>query len=120
MRTPTTDADLYAFHAACLRGEHPPVFEDEPQCGFYRMRMIKGGPWVPVKIWCLANVEDGELTEDEIMLAVVGRDQDTLHWRRAWPRCANKPITEDAYLLLGFDRPHKALCCLQDAGHGLR
>jgi len=104
MRTPTTQEQLRAHHAASLAGERPGVDEDTPECGWYRMRMIKGGPWVPVEVRCLQDIEDGELTEPEVMVAIVGSERETKHWRAAWPRCSNKPITEDAYHELVYSK----------------
>lgn len=34
----------------------------QPEPGFYRMRLVKGGPWVPVRIW----LEDGERERCEV------------------------------------------------------
>jgi hypothetical protein len=34
-----------------LAGKKPPIHDGEPQCGFYKRRLIKDGPWVPVAIW---------------------------------------------------------------------
>jgi hypothetical protein len=102
MRTASTRAELYAFHDACLRGERPPVFEDEPQCGWYRMQMVRGGPWLAVRIWCEADIdpETGELADDERLLCEINGIAER---RLPWPRCANKPITQDAYRALLHD-----------------
>lgn len=34
-----------------LAGERAPVHEDEPICGFFRVRDGQGGPFVPAAIW---------------------------------------------------------------------
>ena len=103
MRTPTPHAELYAHHAASLRGERPPMFEDEPQCGWFKMRMIKGGPWVPVEIWIDQHIDPvtEELSAPEQMLCEVGGEASPLS--RAWPRCSNKPISCEAYYALVHD-----------------
>ncbi len=102
MRTPSTHAELYAHHAASLRGERPPVFVEDPQCGWWQMRMVRGGPWVPVMIYCIQYLDKhGALTAPEEMRAHRGADDVPAAW--VWPRAANKPITEDAYLALLTD-----------------
>lgn len=50
-------SDAFDWYRAALRGETPPVHENEPQCGYFRVRRGKGGPWVPVAMWA----EDGKL-----------------------------------------------------------
>ena len=105
MRTPSSHADLYSDHARHLTGGHPApggsgvaVFEDEPNCGWYQMRKVKGGPWVPVHIWCDQDIdpETGDLRAPEKIFATIGGEV-ARTWRHAWPRCAGRPITEDAY-----------------------
>lgn len=67
MRTPTPTARLYAWHRAAL-GPHPmPMHEGLPECGWYKTRLVKGGPWVPVEICIEREIdpETGELTGPE-------------------------------------------------------
>ena len=99
MRTPSTRADLYAHHTASLRGESPPVFADEPQCGWFKMRMVRGGPWLAVRIWCESDIdhETGELADDEVLRCDINGIAES---RIPWPRCANKPITKEAHAAL--------------------
>jgi hypothetical protein len=70
-----------------------------PEPGFYRMRLVKAGPWVPVKIW----LEDGdrdpetnELMSDQVLRAKVGdKERDPLKiWTSLWD------ITEEEYYFL--------------------
>lgn len=74
MRMPTPVSRLYAWHIAALRGDAPATHEGEPQCGWFKTRMVKGGPWVPVRIWCDRDVdfETGELTGPEVLRCEVG------------------------------------------------
>lgn len=60
-------ASLYAWHRAAIAGDNPPRHEGLPECGWYRTRLVKGGPWVPVRIWCQQKVDQmtGELTAPE-------------------------------------------------------
>jgi hypothetical protein len=74
MRKPSRIADLYAWHRAALGGPTPPTWHDgEPQCGWYRTRIVKGGPWVAARIWCEREIchETGELLSDERLLCEV-------------------------------------------------
>lgn len=84
--------DDRAWWRAALAGERPAI-TGEPQCGFFKRRLVKGGPWVPVHIWIERELDDaGELLSDEqIMCSVDGRIADVeAHWSYA---CA-KPISE--------------------------
>lgn len=81
------DRDPYAFWRAGLAGITAAVQDGHPQAGFYRLRSVKGGPWLPVAIW------QGE--EDGTMSCIVGDDD-----RRAsdvWLSCARFPVTEADY-----------------------
>lgn len=70
MRQPTPMLQLLKWHRAALRGGNPPRHEDDPQCGWYRMRKVKNGPWVAVEIFCISEKdENGELIDDEYFMA---------------------------------------------------
>lgn len=81
--------------SAALAGDAPAITGD-PQAGFYKRRLVKGGPWVPVHIWIERELDDaGDMLSDErIMCSVDGRivpvDD---HWTYA---CA-KPIPETEF-----------------------
>jgi len=84
IRQPSTKARLYAWHRAAVAGENPPRHEGLPECGWYRTRLVKGGPWVPVRIWCEQEVDPqtGELTAPEVLRCEVdGMRRDPA---RAW------------------------------------
>lgn len=69
MRQPTPVSRLYAWHSAALRGAAPATHEGEPQCGWFKTRLVRGGPWVAVRIWCDREVDpdSGELTAPEVL-----------------------------------------------------
>lgn len=71
MRQPSTMMALTRWHRAYMRGEAPPMHDGWPEAGWYKMRRVKGGPWVPVEIWCEQHTdpETGELTEPEQLRA---------------------------------------------------
>ena len=62
---------LLAWWRASLSGESPDCQEDDPQCGWYRYQAAKGGPWVPVRIYVVRDIDPdtGELTGPEVIAA---------------------------------------------------
>lgn len=73
IRQPSTISQLYDWHRRAIAGENPPRYMNEPQCGFYKMRKVKNGPWVPVRLYIEREVDlqTGELASDEIVRAEV-------------------------------------------------
>lgn len=97
MRRPTDPRDAYRTWYELLRGRKPPLHDGVPQCGFYKMRLAKGGPMVPVAIFLrqVIDKETGELIEpEEIVCLVNGRPDDA---QRTWNWCCKNPITEAEY-----------------------
>lgn len=72
IRRPTSRADQYSWWERTVAGERAPRIEDEPQPGFYKRRMVRGGPFVPVEIWLEQEIdpETGELVADERLRAI--------------------------------------------------
>ena len=104
MRTPTPLAELYAWHTAALAGKKP-VITDEPQAGWYKRVLVKGGVMVPARIWVYQNVdrETGELVEDELLQCEVnGQYADA---QDQWSWLASNPISraEFNYLMASID-----------------
>lgn len=70
---------------------------ETPQCGFYQRRLVKGGVFVPCRIWREPELDanTGQLTGMELILCTVG------DWRRdplaEWPRLAMAPIPDIEY-----------------------
>src|SRR5690606_8591129 len=62
-----------------------PVSDGHPECGFYRRRLFKDGPFVPVAIW----KQDGEF-----VALVDGKSADASD---IWTWVCDKPITEAEY-----------------------
>ena len=98
MRRPT---DLYAafqWWRDALAGKRP-VITTEPEPGFYRRRLVKGGPWVGVAIWIEQEIGDeGDLLTDETLACA--RDGLTADPDEEWSYCAGNPITEEEYRYL--------------------
>ncbi|MFE3839199.1 hypothetical protein [Pseudogemmobacter sonorensis] len=66
-----------------------------PQCGYYKRRLVRGGPWVAARIWCEREVcpETGELAAPERMRCEVdGQISDAVdNWTHL------TPISRDEY-----------------------
>lgn len=122
MRKPTPLSEAFAWHARAMKAlsdaskryapEGPEgqkfwielrddgllLFPDGPQCGWYRRRLIRGGPWVPARIWLVQSIEDGMLVSDEFQRCQVNaaeRDPE-----EEWLWLARQPITHDEFVYL--------------------
>lgn len=99
MRRPTPIAVLHAWHAAALRGLRP-VNDGTPQCGWYKRRLVRGGVFVPARIWMVQDIcpETGELLSDEVLRCEVnglsGDPED------AWTWISGHPVTEQEFRYL--------------------
>jgi hypothetical protein len=71
----------------------------EPQCGYYKRRLVRGGPWIPCRIWLFQDIDEvGELLDDERLQAECNgawADPDDL-----WSFVAANPITEAEFKFL--------------------
>lgn len=97
MRKPSTEAELLAWHTAFLAGECPAYHETIVQCGWYKTKETKGGPWVPAKIYISRQTckETGELLCDErYRLDINGIEFDPLE-RWTWLRPISKKEYDD-------------------------
>lgn len=83
IRRPTPEVVLMAYHTAKTGGvvmdraalAHLARRHDEDvEPGFYRMRMVRGGPFVPVRVWMRQEIDPdtGDLTADETLEAEIG------------------------------------------------
>lgn len=79
---------------------------DQPVAGFYRMRLVKRGPWVPVLIWYGQPIVDGETLDRSWRWCVclndeTCRDDDgtrvPIEVDRVWPECSGQPIAQAEY-----------------------
>lgn len=95
IRKPTSRDQQYDFWRRSVAGERVPLFENEPQPGFYKRRMVRGGPFIPVEIWLDQDVDPGtgELVADERLRALVnGQYSDPMS---VWAYC--RPISVEEY-----------------------
>lgn len=69
IRQPSPYSQLYAWHSAAVAGQNPPMHDGLPEPGWYKRRLVKKGPWVPVRIFVEREIdhETGELTCPEIL-----------------------------------------------------
>lgn len=98
MRKPTPLTDQFAWWNEALHGAGKIVASAlEPQCGFYKRKMVSGGIHVPARIW-LEQVIDpltGELTADEVLRCQIdGAERNPVE---AWPWLFANPIAESEY-----------------------
>src|SRR3990167_7097434 len=79
------EADHYSWWREAIKGNVGPISADHPQCGRFKMRRAKDGPYLPVAIF-----QDG----GALKAAVVKDMVDPL---TIWTYCAKHPIDEDTY-----------------------
>ncbi|MGE0231739.1 MAG: hypothetical protein AB7O39_03390 [Flavobacteriaceae bacterium] len=79
--------DPYDYWKRTLAGETLPIHDGDVQCGFYKRRKFKNGPFVGVAIWL--NDDGKPICTDGGALVE--------HPDRIWTYCAARPITEEAY-----------------------
>jgi len=122
MRQPSTDGRALAWHTRIMAaiGEHAcgralkdidlravtrKLFLEQPslapsmevpEAGFYRTRLVRGGPYVPARIWVEGTVDHtGHLTGDEVFRCQIdGRDADPFE---KWPWLLSEPITQQEF-----------------------
>ncbi|KEP68834.1 hypothetical protein DL1_08680 [Thioclava dalianensis] len=93
MREPTPIMELYAWHRAALAGEDPPLHDGQPECGWFKTKLVKGGPWVAARIWVEREIdpETGELAQPETYRCEI--DGERRNAENAWSRVCKNPIT---------------------------
>lgn len=102
IRTPTPLADLYAWHRAALAGEKPQITH-EPQCGWFKRRLVQGGALVAARIWLHQEIdpETGDLTApEELRCEVGGKPRDPVD---EWTWIADAPISESEFNFMVAD-----------------
>jgi hypothetical protein len=109
MRRPSdtnpSTSPLFEHWRLALEGKAPPAESLAPECGFYRAKLARGGPWVPARIYVrqTIDIETGELEAPEILMCEINHvivDMD-----RHWPWLVQEPITKAEYdYLCGLQR----------------
>lgn len=85
----------FAWWSAALAGTRGPIYDGEPQHGFYRQRQQgkdkrTAGPYEPVAYW-------KDETTGELRCHVNGRAPDQQRALEIWPYVSANPITAEAY-----------------------
>lgn len=104
IRQPTSAEMSLGWWRRSVSGERVPRVEDEPQCGFFKRRMVRGGPFVPVAIYLDQEIDPdtGELVAPEELRAIVnGQPTDPA---RVWAYA--RPISREEYDALTGIRDH--------------
>jgi len=112
MRTPSDRVALYQFwidslkillehHCESLkeakrRGLEVPHIPETPQCGFFRTRLVRNGPWVVARVYLSQPVDRrGNLVGDEVLRCeIAGVDYDP---EAKWLWLADRPISSAEY-----------------------
>jgi hypothetical protein len=79
----------YQFWLDSLAGKRPPIINEFPEAGFYRMK--RDGLWVPIAVW--PDIQQFGGLGFKFGKEIVGQDIGT----ERWPSYAANPITEDEY-----------------------
>lgn len=106
MRQPSTPAQRWAWWEAAISGDPPPIYDGEPQAGFFAIRKFSYGKWakgpfVPARVWWEPgeiDPETGELLSDEKCRAEV--DGKPVNPWSSWPWLARRPIPLDEWEFL--------------------
>lgn len=104
--TPVKDAFAWWREELQCPGQAVP---EEPQCGFYMRRLVRGGPWVPAKIWREKEFdpETGSATGREWLRCQVGeRHRDPY---AEWNALCQRPIERSAFNWENADFAHARL-----------
>lgn len=82
---------------------------DTPHPGFYKMRLVKGGPFVPCRVWFNEPERDeaGDLMDDEcLMMSINGEFINGQLMGERWIWLMGNPISEAEYRFMLDDAEH--------------
>jgi hypothetical protein len=73
IRQPSSFSQLYAWHRAYMADGFPPYYDEFPECGWFKTKLVRGGPWVPVEIKVEREIcpDTGELLGPEKLVAIL-------------------------------------------------
>ena len=95
MRMPTPPSKALKWWKSAVSGENPPRHDGLPECGYYRTRLVKGGPFVAARIWLEREIDPatGELSApEEYRCEIDGMPRNAAN---AWTYL--EPITREEY-----------------------
>ena len=98
-RSPTSHSRAYSWHRDALAGKKPQITH-EPECGWFRRKLVKGGPFVPARIFYEQPVDEttGELIGDEVMRCEVDGKRRVPDDEWTW--LASDPISQEEFLAM--------------------
>jgi hypothetical protein len=97
IRAPIPDDVVLAWWRSAL-AEAPDAIPDEPRAGFFKRKLVKGGVYVPARIWLEQEIgEDGELLGAEFKCEVNGEPADPFD---QWSYLCGEPISEAEFKYL--------------------
>jgi len=79
-------ASPFDWYYSALSGNFGPIHENDPQCGYYRMKLRRGGDWIPVAIF---REDDGE-----VLALCKGEMKDAFE---VWTWCCRYPVDYEVY-----------------------
>lgn len=83
----------------------PSKLPDMPQCGFYKRKLVMGGPFVAARIWREPYIDEfGQETDQEILRCVVGGKVKDPY--QEWVRLSMNPIRAAEYEFMTSDASH--------------
>lgn len=83
------------------------IITDTPAEGYYRMRLVRGGPLVGIKIWYGPPLDPSTLdVMDRGFCWNALANGDWIDVDRVWPACANEMIDEAEYRYLAALTQH--------------
>ena len=85
----------YTYWHNALMGQFGPIHENDPQCGYYRMRWRRGGEWIPVAIF---REDDGE-----VLALCKGEMKDAFE---VWTWCCRYPVDYEVYRAVAEEGKH--------------
>jgi hypothetical protein len=111
IREPTGHDEQYAWHRNAMLGvfgKAVTLFNEEPECGWFKRRLVKGGVFVPARIWLVSitDCETGELTQDEFLQCEVNGNYADVD--QQWPWLCGNPISESEFNYMTALRQHCA------------
>lgn len=80
-------SDGFDWWRAAMAGKKPEIHEDRPQNGFFKMRDMKDGPWLPAIIFT------GK-TGAQVATVGFGQDRKMRDPLDIWTRCSKTPVSQ--------------------------
>ncbi len=115
IRQPSSATQLFAWWRRAVINPDQPREPGIPEAGYYKRRMVRGGPWVAARVWCERDIcpRTGELIAPERMRCEVdGQYADPVQqWTYLTPisREEYDAILQRRLNIAGMMTPHEPL-----------